>query len=210
MAELSRKSFLSIAGLLLLQVGISGASAAVGPSLKPTKVGQTIIWRGKKYTALKSGKKIIWNKGVALPTPKATSSPSPSATPPPSASPTPTPTPTQTAVAVNSFEIDLAASSDVPNGETRIFYPSDSRAKGKGFIITRDKGRLIAFDVNCTHETCPVELEGPKLICNCHNSIFNKITGAPETGPASEPLRNYPVREALGRIILTDSNSSTA
>lgn len=203
MAEISRKHFLSIVALLLFQVGVSGATAAVGPSLKPTKVGQTIIWRGKKYTALKSGKKLMWNKGVALPTPKASASPNPS--PSSTSITTPTPTATQTAIPAGFFEIDLAASGEVPNGETRIFYPSDSRAKGKGFIITREKGGLIAFDVNCTHETCPVEIEGLKLICNCHNSNFNKITGVPESGPASEPLRNYPVKETFGRIIVTDS-----
>ncbi len=72
------------------------ATAATGPTLKPTKLGQTIIWRGKKYTAIKSGKKLVWNKGV------------------PVASPSPT-------KSSNLKEIVIAKSSDVAVGETRSF-----------------------------------------------------------------------------------------
>ncbi|MCX6431201.1 MAG: Rieske (2Fe-2S) protein [Actinobacteria bacterium] len=205
MSSLSRRSFLSIVVTFVLQLGMPGARAAASPSLKPTKVGQVIIWRGKKYTALKSGKKLVWDKGVVLPAPKSSPSSSASATPTPSASPSPSPTPSQTSAPAGSFEMDIAGSNEVPNGETRIFYPSDSRAKGKGFILTREKNALIVFDVNCTHETCPVEIEGPRLVCNCHNSNFNKLTGIPESGPASEPLKGYLVREVAGRILVTDS-----
>jgi M6 family metalloprotease-like protein len=59
---------------------------------------------GKKYTCIKSGKKLVWNKGVAIPKPTATPTPTPTAigdpegaigaTPKPT--PTPTPTPTRT------------------------------------------------------------------------------------------------------------------
>jgi nitrite reductase/ring-hydroxylating ferredoxin subunit len=211
MAAMSRRIFLSIIASFLFQLGMPGAGAVAGPSLKPTKVGQVIIWRGKKYTALKSGKKIVWNKGVALPAPKSSPSTnasptaSPSSTPSTSPSTSPSPAPSQTSAPAGSFEIDIAASSEVPNGETRIFYSSDARAKGKGFIVTREKNTLITFDVNCTHETCPVEIEGQRLVCNCHNSNFNKISGAPESGPASEPLKSYLVREVGGRILITDT-----
>lgn len=103
------------------------------------------------------------------------------------------------------FQIDLAASNEVPNGETHIFYPSDPHARGKGFVITREKNSLIAFDVNCTHETCAVELGATNLVCNCHLSYFNRISGVVEGGPAVDPLRGYPVKEVSGRIIVSDS-----
>ena len=183
--------------LVLVQSGLPIANAAVGPTLKPTRLGQTIIWRGKKYTAIKSGKKLMWNKGVALPSPS--SSPKQTQTP----SPTPVATPDQPQHGI--FQIDLAASSEVPNGETRIFYPNDPNARGKGFVITREKNSLIAFDVNCTHETCAIELGVPHLVCNCHLSYFNRISGVVEGGPASDPLRGYPVKEVLGRIVVSDS-----
>ena len=41
-------------------------AGAAGPTLTPTKIGQTVIFRGKKYTAIKQGKKLVWDKGVAI------------------------------------------------------------------------------------------------------------------------------------------------
>ena len=183
--------------LILVQSSLPTANAVVDPLLRPTRLGQTIIWRGKKYTAIKSGKKFIWSKGVVFP------SPSPSSTQ--TQRPTPSPIPTPEQPSHGTFPIDLAPSGEVPNGETRIFYPSDPNARGKGFVITREKNVLIAFDVNCTHETCSVELGVSNLVCNCHLSYFNRISGVVEGGPAIDPLRGYPVKEVLGRIVVTDS-----
>lgn len=188
------------------------SGAAIAPTLKPTRLGQNIIWRGKKYTAIRSGNKLVWNKGVAVPVKKAKPSPTPKTTAPPataSATPTPTETPSETPTPevkpVGLFEVDIGASTEVPNGETRLFYPGDSRLKGKGFLITRENGKLIAFDNNCTHEVCPVEIATPHLVCYCHDSFFNRITGAAVSGPASEPLHEHKVREAAGRILVTNS-----
>ena len=194
---MSRKNFLALMALVLFQTGLPSAYAAGGPVLKPTRLGQTIIWRGKKYMAIKSGKTLIWNKGVALPPP------SPSAKQAPTPSPAPVATPDQPQHGI--FQIDLAATSEVPNGETRIFYPNDPHARGKGFVITREKNSLIAFDVNCTHETCAIELGVTNLVCNCHLSYFNRISGVVEGGPAVDPLRGYPVKEISGRIVVSDS-----
>ena len=74
------------------------AIAAVKSGASCTKLGATSTYAGKKYICIKSGKKLVWNKGIAIATPKPT--PSPSLTPSleptpvpintPSASPTPT------------------------------------------------------------------------------------------------------------------------
>ena len=74
------------------------ATAAVKPGTVCKKVGQTSTSSGIKYTCIKSGKKLVWNKGVAIkkpapvasPTPSATATPTPTATPTASAMPTPT------------------------------------------------------------------------------------------------------------------------
>ena len=65
--------------------------ASVAPGSKCSKAGLTSTFKGKKYTCIKSGKKLVWNKGVSLPKPVATPTPTP--TPPP------TPTPTVDSVA---------------------------------------------------------------------------------------------------------------
>ena len=63
-----------------------------------TKVGESRIYQGKKFTCIKSGKKSTWNKGVlvATPTPTPSQTPTPSPTPSPTPTPTPTPTPSLT------------------------------------------------------------------------------------------------------------------
>ena len=57
-----------------------------------SKAGITKNYNGKKFTCVKSGKKLIWNKGVVF---KVVAQ-APTPTPTPLTSPTPTPTPTPT------------------------------------------------------------------------------------------------------------------
>lgn len=60
----------SFVSLLLLFASINSATAAIKAGTKCVKLGQTSIVSGKKYTCVKSGKKLVWNKGVAVkPTP---------------------------------------------------------------------------------------------------------------------------------------------
>ena len=76
------------------------AVAAVKVGAACSKLGATSTYAGKKYTCIKSGKKLVWDKGVATVAPKptatATPTPSPTAIPTPTATATPTPTPTPT------------------------------------------------------------------------------------------------------------------
>ena len=55
------------------------AFAAIKAGSKCTTKGQITTSQGKKFTCIKSGKTLIWNKGVAIvkPTPKPTASPTP-------------------------------------------------------------------------------------------------------------------------------------
>jgi hypothetical protein len=88
-----------IVGLLLsLATPLNAAAPKAGA--KCTKAGTTATASGKKFTCIKSGTKLVWNKGVlikkpapvAIPTPTPTTEPTP--IPTPIATPTPTPTPT--------------------------------------------------------------------------------------------------------------------
>ena len=76
------------------------ASAAVKAGDICKKAGSTSTANGKKFTCIKSGKKLVWNKGVAVAKPKPIETAVPEATPTPIAPPTPvataTPTPTPT------------------------------------------------------------------------------------------------------------------
>ncbi|NBP12668.1 MAG: hypothetical protein EBU38_05450 [Actinobacteria bacterium] len=67
-----------------------------------SKAGITKNYKGKKYTCIKSGKRLVWNKGVtikqALPTATPTPAPTPTPTPTPALTPAPTPSHTPTPV----------------------------------------------------------------------------------------------------------------
>jgi len=84
--------------MITLSSPIYAATPKAGASC--TKAGSTATSAGKKYTCIKSGKKFVWDKGVAIaspvPTPTPTPTSTPTSTPTPIATPTPTPTPTPT------------------------------------------------------------------------------------------------------------------
>jgi M6 family metalloprotease-like protein len=85
------------------------ATAAIKAGASCKKAGQTSTFEGKKYTCVKSGKKLVWSKGVAIA--KAT----PVVTPTPTPTVEPTPTPTQMKPSNLSTDSSITASSDLTN-----------------------------------------------------------------------------------------------
>ena len=98
MKHLKRLGALVLALLLIA----STAQAAVKAGAACSKAGAVSTSAGKKFTCIKSGKRLVWNKGVLIavqtPTPTPTPTPvvTPTPTPTPVVTPTPTPTPTPT------------------------------------------------------------------------------------------------------------------
>ena len=86
-----------VIGCLVLTLNLSTATAAVKPGTACKKIGQISTSAGIKYTCIKSGKKLVWNKGVSTKStsPTAPASPSPSASENPKSSPSPSATTTQ-------------------------------------------------------------------------------------------------------------------
>jgi hypothetical protein len=78
--------------------------AAVTPGTKCSKAGATSTYNGKKYTCVKSGKKLVWNKGVVVLKPTSVATPTPSATPTQTVAPTPILTPTPIPSATPTFQ----------------------------------------------------------------------------------------------------------
>jgi hypothetical protein len=60
-------------GFSILNAEVSHSAVKAGSVC--TKAGQSSVLSGKKFTCVKVGKKLQWNKGVLLPSPKPTSSP---------------------------------------------------------------------------------------------------------------------------------------
>ncbi len=91
---------IALAFTLIPVVAFSAQKVTSGSTCKI--LNQKITYLIRTYTCIKTGKKIVWNKGVLIvrPTPTPTPMPTPTPTPTPAPAPTPTatpaPTPTQT------------------------------------------------------------------------------------------------------------------
>jgi hypothetical protein len=95
-----RTKFLILLSVILsLSLITAPSNAAVKAGAKCTKAGTTATAAGKKFTCVKSGTRLVWNKGVAVkaapkPSPNPVFKPvEPTPTPTPVVTPTPTPTP---------------------------------------------------------------------------------------------------------------------
>ena len=194
---------LGISALLLL---FPSLAVAGGPTLKASRVGQKVVFRGYIYTVVKSKGKLIWKQGakVATATASATAKPSVSATPSASATPSPTPTATQTP-SPNPTSTDgafVANSSELKEGQIKIIEVNTTKNLYTSYSFSRLGGKVYALSIYCTHAGCKVVAGKEELICNCHMSIFSPFDGAAQSGPARLPLTRYEVIERDGKIYI--------
>ena len=64
--------------------------------------------------------------------------------------------------------------------------------------VARVSGKLYAFNGLCTHEGFQLSarrLTGTTLMCPCHGSQFDIVSGEVVRGPAKQSLSMYQVRE---------------
>ena len=90
----------------------------------------------------------------------------------------------------------------IPNDFVVPYYLDDRKLR---IAIARVDGRLYAFDdlCNCADETCPLSgglLTGTTIMCQCHGSRFDIISGAVINGPATKALNVYEVHEDEGSV----------
>ncbi len=85
---------ITVALLLSLATPLNAATPKAGA--KCTKAGSTATTGGKKFTCVKSGTKLVWNKGVAIKKPTPVVTPTPTPIPTTTPEPTPSPTPSVT------------------------------------------------------------------------------------------------------------------
>ncbi|WP_191877416.1 QcrA and Rieske domain-containing protein [Streptomyces filipinensis] len=92
--------------------------------------------------------------------------------------------------------VDLGAEGEVSKGGAKLY-------RDHNVVVSRDgSGRLKAYSTVCTHAGCPInKLQGTTLVCPCHGSQFDAVTGKVVQSPATEPLAELPVRAVNGRII---------
>ena len=120
------KFLILLSVILSLSLVAAPSNAAVKAGAKCTKAGATSLSAGKKYTCVKSGNKLVWNKGVtvkAAPKPDLNPvfkpvEPTPTPTPTPVATPTPTPIPTPTVQLPAEGSLCTKVGSKIMNGNS--------------------------------------------------------------------------------------------
>jgi len=89
-----------------------------------------------------------------------------------------------------------------PASGGKLLAPLDRVPPGGGLILASDKivltrgtgGQVNGFSAVCTHQGCTVgSVSGGAIICPCHGSRFDALTGAVISGPAAVPLPRIPV-----------------
>ncbi|MFI8345908.1 Rieske (2Fe-2S) protein [Streptomyces sp. NPDC085596] len=101
----------------------------------------------------------------------------------------------QAASAVTS-SVDLGAEGEVAKGGAKLY-------REHNVVVGRDgEGGLKAYSLVCTHAGCVInKLRGTTLVCPCHGSEFDAVTGKVLQAPATEPLAELPVKVSDGRIV---------
>ncbi len=111
--------------LISLSLAINLDPVNAAPTVKAgatcAKLNQTQIVKSVKFTCIKSGKKLIWNKGVKVVAPIPEVKPTPTATSTPTPKPTPTPTPTPSATASPEPQLALGPTIAPPSGDIVIY-----------------------------------------------------------------------------------------
>ena len=202
-------------GLSVLLLLFPSLAVAAGPTLKASKLGQKIVYRGYVYTVVKSKGKLVWKQGAKVATatasasakPSASATPTPSPTPSATATPTPSPTPTQTSTPIQTPPATpegafVANSSEIKEGQVKIIEVNTAKNQYTSYSFSRLNGKIYAVSIICTHAGCKVVAEKTELVCNCHLSIFSPYDGAAQSGPARLPLTRYVATEQDGKIYI--------
>lgn len=94
----------------------------------------------------------------------------------------------------------IVALADVPVGGAIIA----TTAGGAEIVVAQpQEGTVVAFSAVCTHQGCIVQLDEAtvQLVCPCHDSVFDLVTGENLSGPAPRPLPGVAVTIADGQVV---------
>lgn len=188
--------FALVASLLTGTVAI----AAVKSGTTCSKAGSTSVVSGKKFTCIKSGKRLVWDKGVAVKKstvvvpelPKVEPTPTPSATPIPSPSPSASPTPTSTPTS----SLDLS----------KYLKEMDTCKSGSDWVIGKTMDNRIVY-LSCGPDLHLHEEHGAPKIDQTTGLPFAKKT---TTGIASVvPLSSKPSGTEPNTLITSNIDLSS-
>ncbi|MBI4321837.1 MAG: Rieske 2Fe-2S domain-containing protein [Chloroflexi bacterium] len=94
----------------------------------------------------------------------------------------------------------VAEAAALPAGKALNFvYPT---ADDPAILVHLPDGRFRAFSQTCTHLACPVFWNAARgrLVCPCHEGIFDAETGLVVAGPPPRPLPRIALQAEQGSI----------
>ena len=105
--------------------------------------------------------------------------------------------PTTTPAAKGSASDGIVAVADIPADGSVVKIVDDRK-----IVVTKSAaGQVHAFSAVCTHSGCTVKgVDAGSILCVCHGSQFNPVTGAVVQGPAQTPLATIPVQVRNGIV----------
>jgi nitrite reductase/ring-hydroxylating ferredoxin subunit len=78
------------------------------------------------------------------------------------------------------------------------------RVAGQAIVLAAYDGRWYAIEDRCSHAGCAfsedAEIDGERVICDCHGSEFDVRTGQVLRGPAEAPIATFPARTGSGVV----------
>jgi len=150
--------------ILLFTLAAPVQAATPKAGAKCTKAGTTATASGKKFTCVKSGTKLVWNKGVAI---KAAPKPSPNPVfkpvePTPTPTPVPTPTPAPTVKPVE-FNATAKKAFDIIQG-ARVQNPQLTFTYRIGNFAAPDVAKVVQRYVENAAQIYSLFLDSPRVV----------------------------------------------
>lgn len=69
------------------------------------------------------------------------------------------------------------------------------------YVLRLDDGQFAVLSPICTHQGCTVDIQGPRLVCPCHGSTYDR-EGRVLRGPAPRALTRAGVQLSDGVLII--------
>ena len=95
---------------------------------------------------------------------------------------------------------DVAAEADLFEGAGIAVTP-----QGQDIAVFKIEEGVFAINNLCSHgnaRLCDGFMEGPQVECPFHQAMFDVRDGTVRCGPATEPVKSWPVKVDNGRVYL--------
>ena len=68
-------------------------------------------------------------------------------------------------------------------------------------MLRLDNGQFAVISPICTHQGCTVDIQGPRLVCPCHGSTYDR-EGRVLRGPAERSLAHFTATVSDGVLVI--------